>query len=90
VSNKEIILDKIDNERILVTNSKTDSKNFSEIPSIKYFGKDLLQILKEEGKVHPDDDKVDYQLLIEDKRIIFLICSNVLKINKLLYDNYLH
>ncbi len=75
---------------IINDNKKTDD-SFSNIPCQIYFGRSLESFLAE-GNVNKGKDetnKNEFALLIHDIRFIFLISSNVLKLNKLLNNNYI-
>ena len=75
---------------LIINNERQyDSEFFSEISCEKYICDDLNELFFEHKQVPIQTISENISILIEDTRFIFLICSNVLKINKLLYDNYI-
>jgi len=76
---------------LLINNNNKSDDSFSNIPCEIYFGRNLDSFLLEgnviAGKEELDENK--FAILIHDLRFIFLISSNVLKINKLTNNNYL-
>ena len=74
---------------IIINNKKQFTPEFfSEIPYDKYISNDLNHLLSESKVDISTLNMEKLMILIEDIRIVFLICSNVLKINKLLYNDY--